>query len=138
MNEERQPLAGKILSHTNSSNQDTARLPRLQQEAPVIRPSGPDARLNLASAGMIATRDSQDVSAQLMLFCTIYTNYDHKPLAGVRKPAIPWDKFKGLASRGVFNVSQEEREGENEVLVCIYFETRGLVLILIMNSGICL
>ncbi len=103
-----------------------------------MRLNGLDARLNLASAGMIATRGSQDVIAQLMLFCTIYTNYDHKPLAGVRKPAIPWDKFKGLASKGVLKVSQKEREGENEVLVCICFETRGIVLILIMNSGICL
>ena len=113
MNKERKPLAGEILSHTSSGNQNAARLPRPQQEAPVIRFSAPDAGLNLASAGMIATRGSQDVSAQLMLFCTIYTNYDHKPLAGVRKPAIPWDKFKELASRGVLKVFQEEREGEN-------------------------
>ncbi len=89
MNEERQPLAGETLSHTSSGNQDTAWLPRPQQEVPVIRPSGPDAKLNLASAGMIATMGSQIVSAQLMLFCTIYTNYDHKPQAGVRKLAIP-------------------------------------------------
>ncbi len=138
MNEERQPLTGETPRHTSSGNQDTARLPRPQQEAPVMRPNGPDARLNSASAGMVATRVSQDVIAHLMLFCTIYTNYDHKPLAGVRKPAIPWDKFKGLASRRVPKVSQEEKEGENEVLVCICIETRGLVLMLIMNSGICL
>ncbi len=103
-----------------------------------MRPSGPDARLNSASAGMEATKGSQDVSAQLILFCTIYTNGDHKRLAGVRKPAIPGDKFKGLASRGVPKVSQEEKEGENEMLVCICFEKRGLVLMLIMNLAICL
>ena len=67
--------------------------------------SGPDARLNSTSAGMIATRSSEDVSAQLMLFCTIYTNYDHKLLARVRKPAIPWDKFKGLVLGGGLKVS---------------------------------
>ena len=103
-----------------------------------MRLNSPDARFNSKSAGTVATRGSQDVSAQFMLFCTIYTNYDHKPLAGVRKPAIPWDKFKGLASRGVPKVSQEERKGENEVLVCICFETKGLVLMLIMNTEICL
>ena len=70
-----------------------------------MRPSGPDARLNSASAGMVVTKGSEDVSAQLILFCTIYTNYNHKLLAGVRKPAIPWDKFKGLPSRGGPKVS---------------------------------
>ena len=53
-----------------------------------MRPSGPDARLNLASANMVATRGSQDVSPQFMLFCTIYSNYDHKMMARDRKPVI--------------------------------------------------
>jgi hypothetical protein len=73
-----------------------------------------------------------------MLFCIIYTNYDQKWLAGVRKPVIPWEKFKGQASGGGKMVSQEEREGEKGVLVCIGFETRKLDWMLIMNSGICL
>ena len=73
-----------------------------------------------------------------MLFCTIYTNYDHKLLAAVRKPIIPWDKFKRLALRRGFKVFQEEREGKDEILVFICFGTRGLVLMLIINLGICL
>lgn len=64
-----------------------------------MRSNGYDARLNLVSAGIITTRNNQDVKIQLMLFCTIYTNYNYKPLVEVRKPAISWDKFKKLASR---------------------------------------
>ena len=67
--------------------------------------SGLDAKLTLASAGMIAIRGTQDLSAQLMLFCTIYTNYNHKLLAKVKKLAILWDKFKGLALREGLKVS---------------------------------
>lgn len=93
--------------------------------------SGPDAILNLALAGMVATKGSQDINTQLILFRTIYTNYDHKLLARVRKLAILWDKLKGLASREGRKVSQEKRERENKVLVCICFGTRRLVLILI-------
>ena len=100
MDKQRHPLAGGTPRYTSSNSQDPARLSRLQQEVAVICPSSPDARLNSTSAGMVATRGSEDVSAQLMLFCTIYTNYNHKLLAEVIKPAIPWDKFKGLASRG--------------------------------------
>ncbi len=97
MNEERQPLEEETPRHTSSGNQDTPRLSRAQQEAPVLRASGPDA----------ATRGSQDVSAQVILLCIIYTNYDPKKwLAGVKKPVIPWDKFKGLASKGGKMVSQ--------------------------------
>ncbi len=80
MNEERQPLKGEIPRHTSSGNQDTSRLPRPQQEAPVLRASGPDA----------ATRGSQDVCAQVILFCIIYTNCNPKKwLARVKKPVIP-------------------------------------------------
>ncbi len=94
-----------------------------------MRPSGPDA----------ATRGSQNVSAQVTLFCITYTNYDRKKwLAGVKKPIIPWDKFKGLASKGGKMVSQEEKERENGVLVCICFETKELGCLLIMNTEFCL
>ena len=57
MNKEKQPQAEEISTHTSSSDQETAPLPNPQQEAPVLRPSGPDAT-------MVATRGSQDVSAQ--------------------------------------------------------------------------
>ncbi len=51
-----------------------------------MRASGPDT----------VTRSNQDVSTQVTLFCIIYTNYNLKKwLAGVKKPVIPWDKFKG-------------------------------------------
>ena len=73
-----------------------------------------------------------------MLLCTTYTNYNHKLLAGVRKSAIAWDKFKGFALRGGPKVFQKEREGENKEMIYIYFGTKGLVLILIINSRICL
>ena len=57
VNKERQPQVGETPTHTSSSNQETAPLLSPQQEAPVLRPSGPDAT-------MVATRGSQDVSAQ--------------------------------------------------------------------------
>ena len=101
-------------------------------------PSNPDAKLNSTSAGIVAIKGSKNVSAQLMLFYTIYTDYDRKLLAGVGRSAILWDKFKGLASRGGPKVSQKEREGEDEVLVHICFGTQRLVLILIMILRICL
>ena len=78
------------------------------------------------------------MSAHLMLFCTIYTNYNHKLLAGVRKPTILWNKFKGLALKGGPKVSQEEREREDKMLVYIYFKIKRLVLMLIINARICL
>ena len=101
-----------------------------------MRFSGPSNKLNSASVGMVATKSSQDVKGQLMLFCTIYTNYNQKLLAGVQKPAIPWDKFIRLASRKGLEIAQEEKEAKNEVMVYMYFETRGPVVLLIMNSGI--
>ncbi len=117
MNEERQLLEGETPRHTSSGNQETPRLPTSQQEALVLRASGLDA----------AIKGSQDVSAQVTLFYIIYTNYDPKKwLAGVKKPVISWDKFKELASKGGKIVSQEKKEGENGVLVCICFETREL------------
>ncbi len=129
MNEERQPLEGETPRHTSIGNQDTPWLPRPQQEVPVLRASGPDA----------ATRGSQDVSTQVTLFCIIYTNYNPKKwLAGVKKPVIPWDKFKELASKGGKMVFQKEREQKNGVLVCICFETRELGWLLIMNTEFCL
>ncbi len=91
MNEERQPLEGETRMHISSGNQDTPQLFKPQQEAPVLRASGPD----------IATRDSQDVSAQVTFICIIYTNYNPKKwLAKVKKPVTHWNKFKGLASKG--------------------------------------
>ncbi len=41
-------------------------------------------------------------------------------LAGARKPEIPWDQFKGLTTKEGQRVSQEEEEGKNEVLICMY------------------
>lgn len=101
-----------------------------------MRLSGPDIRFNSATASMVTTRNSQDISAQLMLFYTTYTKYNDKLLAGVKKPAIVWDKFKLLALRRCCKVLQKEKEGENDMLICIYFGIKGLVLILIMNSRI--
>ncbi len=124
MNEERQPLERETPRHTSSSNQDILRLSKLQQEPPVLHASSPNN----------ATRGSQDISAQVTLFCIIYTNYNPKKwLARVKKPVIPWDKFKGLASKGGKIVSQEKRERENVVLVCICFQTRILGWLLIIN-----
>ncbi len=93
----------------------------------------------LASSPDTAIRGSQDVNAQVTLFCIIYTNYNPKKwLAGVKKPVIPWDKFQGLASKRGKMVSQKEKEQENGVLVCICFETRELGWLLIMNIEFCL
>lgn len=78
MDKKRHPLAKEIPRHISSGNQDLARLSKPQQEVAVMRLSSPDARLNSALAGMVAgmlaTKDGQDVSAQPMLFCTTYIN----------------------------------------------------------------
>lgn len=73
-----------------------------------------------------------------MLFYTIYGNYDHKLLAGIKKLAILWDKLKKLALRKGLKVSQKKRNRENELMVYIQFKTKELGLMLVMNSGICL
>ena len=136
MDKKRHPLARETPRHISSGSQNLARFSRPQQEVAVICPRGLDARLNSISAGIIAKKGSEDIDAQLMLFCTIYTNYNHKLLAKVRKLAIPWNKFKRLASRGGPKVFQEEKKGEDEVLVYICFGRKGLVLMLIMILGI--
>ncbi len=80
MKEERQPLEGETSRHTSSSNQDTPWLPRPQQETLVLHASGLDT----------AIWGSQDVNAQVTLFCIIYTNYNPKKwLAEVKKLVIP-------------------------------------------------
>lgn len=104
----------------------------------IICPSSSDTRLSSTSASVIAVRSSQDVSAQLMPFCTIYINYNHKLLVRASKLATPWDKFKGLAWKRGFKFSQEEKKEENEILLYICFAIGRLVLILIINSEICL
>ena len=98
-------LAEQIPRHTDSDNQDLAWLPRPQQEVAIMHSNNFDTGLNSASAGMVATKSSQDISVQLILFNTIYTNYNHKLLAKVRKLTIPWDKFKGLALKRGFKIS---------------------------------
>ncbi len=91
MNKERQPLEGETPRYTRSSNQDTSQLSSPQQEALVLRASGLDATI----------RGSQDISAQGTLFYIIYTNYNPKKwLVGVKNLVIPWDKYKGRASKG--------------------------------------
>lgn len=79
-----------------------------------------------------------DVNALPMLFYIIYTNYNQKLQAEIRKPKIPWDKYKGLALRGDPQISQEGKKRENEMLVCICFGTSKLILMLSTNLGICL
>lgn len=103
-----------------------------------MRFSSSDARLNLVSISIIAIRSSQDVKVQLMLFYIFYTNYNQKLLVKVRKPAISWDKFKRLALKRGLKIAPENKERENKVFICICFETRGSVIILIIYSEICL
>lgn len=82
-----------------SGNQNTAQFPRLQQVALVVRRNGFNIQLESASV-MVVTRYSQNVSTQYIFFHTIDTNYNHKWLAGVRKPEIPWIDFNELVSKG--------------------------------------
>lgn len=70
-----------------------------------MRPSGLDNKLNSASTGMVAKKGSQHITAQLIFFYTIYTNYDYKLLVRVGKTTIPWDKLKRLALRGSSKIS---------------------------------
>lgn len=99
IDKKRHSLVRKTLKHISISNENLAWLSKPQQKVPVICLSSPDTKLNSASASMIVTRNSQDTRARLILFCIIYINYDHKPLAEIKKLAIFWDKFKGLALR---------------------------------------
>ena len=62
VDKERLLLVGKTPRHTKSDNQDPTWLPSLQQKVVVIRSSGPDTRLNPASADIVVTIGSQDVS----------------------------------------------------------------------------
>lgn len=64
VNKERQPQAGETPTNTSSSNHEIALLPSSQQEAPVLRLSGLDAT-------MVATKSSQEVSAQ-QCFSVLY------------------------------------------------------------------
>lgn len=72
-----------------------------------------------------------------MLFYTIYTNYNYKPLARIRKPEISWNKFRRLALNKSSNIFQEEKK-KNEVLIYICLKTKELVLNLTINLEICL
>lgn len=98
--------------------------------------------MKLALANIRGRLDNQDISDQLIIFCTIYTNYNYKLQKRVKRWEIPWNKFRGLTSNGDPKISQKKKKKENEVLVCICFEIRKLVLILVLiltnKSGICL
>lgn len=59
-------------------------------------------------------------------------------LAGLRRPAIPGDKYKKLALKRGPKVAQKEKKRRNKVLICICFEIRRLVMKLTMNLEICL
>lgn len=73
-----------------------------------------------------------------MPFYIIYTYNNKKWLDGARKPEIPCNKFNRPAFRRGHKISQKEKKGENKVEIYICFETRELVLILIIISEICL
>lgn len=75
-----------------------------------MRLGGLNAKLNSALASIVATKGSQNINAQLIFFYTIYNNYNHKLLTRVKKPAIPWNKFRGWALKGDLKVSQEKRK----------------------------
>lgn len=98
----------------------------------VLHPSNVCSRLKLAIANMEIILGNQDINDQRILFYTSYTNCNYKLQKGVRRPKIPWDKFKRLASNGGSKICQEEKERQNEVMICIYFEIRKQVLILIL------
>lgn len=55
-----------------------------------------------------------------MLPCTIYTNYDHKLLAKIRKPELFWAKYKRLVSREGSKISQKKKK---EKMRCWYIYT---------------
>lgn len=56
----------------------------------------------------------------------------------IRKPEISWDKFRELISNRGSKIFQEKKRRKNEMLVYICFEIRKLVLMLTINSGVCL
>ena len=97
MDEEKYLLAKKLIRYISSGNQDPTQLSNPQQKVAVIYFSNPDTRLNLISAIIMAIKNSQNVNTQLILFCTLYNNYNHKLLPGVKKLIIPWNIFKRLA-----------------------------------------
>lgn len=129
MNQEKQPLERQTPRYISSGNQHTPWLPKSQEKTYNL----------LVSDSDTAIRSSKDENAQFMLFCIIYTNNYQKILAGARKSETPWDKFKELAFRRGHKLLQENKtEKKNEVyMICIYFDTKELVMILIMNSELC-
>lgn len=44
-----------------------------------------------------------------MLLYTIYTNYNHKLLAKIRKPELFWAEYKRLVSRKDSKISQKRK-----------------------------
>lgn len=53
-----------------------------------MRFSSFDARLNLASAKIVAIKNNQEIKPQLILFYVIYTNYNYKTLTIAKKPEM--------------------------------------------------
>lgn len=61
-------------------------------------------------------KDSQDISAQLIFYYIIDTNYDQKWLTGVRKSKIFLNKFKISDLKEGSKISHQRREKRNQVL----------------------
>lgn len=87
---------------------------------------------------MMVIKDCQNVNTQFIFFGIINSDNDHKWLTEIKKPEILYDKFKRSAFKRGQKFLQEKKEREKELLIFIYFETRELVFMLIMNLGICL
>lgn len=102
----------------------------------VLYPSNFCPKLKLAIANIEVILGSQDINNQHILFYTIYTNYNHKLQKRVRKPKIPWDKFKRLAFNGSSKICQEEKGRQNDVMIYIYFGRGKHVLLLILTLTI--
>lgn len=59
------------------------------------------------------------------------------PLARFKKPKILYYTFKRLALRRQYKTAQEKKKKGNKMLVYVFFKTKTLILMLIMNLDIC-
>lgn len=68
-----------------------------------------DTNLNLILVIMVALKEIQNISTQFIFFCIIYTNFNYKLLAKIKKPAIFKDKFKKLILKKCLKIFKKKK-----------------------------
>lgn len=66
--------------------------------------------LNLILVIMVVLKEIQNIITQFILFCIIYTNFNYKLLAKIKKPAIFEDKFKRLVLKKGLKIFKKKKK----------------------------